>query len=632
MISRDSALTPRILVVDDNLSIHEDFRKILPNDNSEDRSLNDLESALFGQTEQTFSGPTYRIDFASQGHEALAMVKQSEKEDDPYSLAFVDGRMPPGWDGIETISRLWQVSPELQVVLCTAYADYSWEEIQRTLGDTDSLVILKKPFDIAEVLQLAHALTRKWELNRQIRGRLHQLAYFDSLTGLPNRAQFLGSLARTLETAKKEPRKVALLYIDLDDFKRINDTLGHMIGDKLLKIIAQRLANCVRQSDLLGEDAQNHETARLGGDEFTVLLPEIGSKEMAAKVAQRICHNLAQPVELDHHQMMVTPSIGIALFPDDGTDADTLMKNADMAMYFSKRKGPENYSFFQASMKAEALKRLTIETQLRHALQRKEFSLVYQPQIDLKTERTSGMEALLRWKNQELGQVPPIEFISIAEETGLIHALGDWVMRTACLQAKSWRDQGLDLPRIGINVSPKEFIHPHFLSRVTSALTDSGLEPKRLLIEITESLLMEHYGEVTKTLSALRKIGVQIAIDDFGKGYSSLHRLQTLDIDWLKIDRSFVSEINTGFREQSVLNAIISMANGMNLGVIAEGVETQNEYLFLKKKKCDEAQGYVLGLPMTIDEAEEHLKKPPGIAFDIEPNCSENNRSAGFIR
>lgn len=284
------------------------------------------------------------------------------------------------------------------------------------------------------------------------------------------------------------------------------------------------------------------------------------------------------------------------------------MKNADMAMYFAKRNGPEHYRFFQQSMNAEALQRLTIENQLRYALQRNEFSLLYQPQFDVQTGQICGLEALLRWNNQELGQIPPIEFIPIAEDTGLIHELGEWVMGTACRQAQRWRDEGLDLPRIGINVSPREFIHPEFLCRVNTALADSGLEPQVLLIEITETLLMKHYIGATKTLEELSRIGVQVAIDDFGKGYSSLHRLQTLTIDCLKIDRCFVNGINMGFRERSVLKAIINMAKGMKLGVIAEGVETENQYQFLKEHQCGEVQGYMLSMPMTVDEVEDLLK------------------------
>ncbi len=600
---------PRILIVDDNLSIHEDFKKILMREKPSSKLMDDMESALFGEQKNIFTPPDYRIDFASQGQEALAMVEKAQSEGRPYALAFVDGRMPPGWDGIETIHHLWKVSPELQMVLCTAYADYSWDEIQQKLGVTDSLVILKKPFDIAEVLQLTHALTRKWELNRQIQGRLHQLAYFDSLTGLPNRTQFLHSLTKTLSDSKKNQKKSALLYIDLDDFKRINDTLGHSVGDNLLKIVAHRLASCIRGTDLVGEMSENYKTARLGGDEFTVLLPDIQSDETAEAVAHRISRSLGQAVDLGQHQVLVTPSIGIALFPGDGEDADTLMKNADMAMYFAKRNGPKKYQFYQESMNSEALKRLTIETQLRHALQREEFSLVYQPQIDLNTGKISGFETLLRWENQELGLVPPMEFIPIAEESGLIHPIGDWVMRMACQQAKTWRDQGIDLPRIAVNVSPQEFIHPDFIARIKSTLEQSGLEPSGLQIEITETLLMEHYEGTTEIVKTLNQMGVQVAIDDFGKGYSNLSRLQTLAIDCLKIDRSFVNGIDAGFREKSILSAMIDMANGMKMGVIAEGVETQSQYSFLKDKHCDEAQGYLLSWPLSREQAESFLRE-----------------------
>ncbi len=604
MINHEPTSVPRVLIIDDNLSIHEDYKKILVKDEPNDKTINDLETVLFGGSKETFTVPNYVVDFTSQGNEALAMVEQAEKEGAPYSLAFVDGRMPPGWDGIETIGHLWKASPDLQMVLCTAYADYSWDEIQQKLGVTDSLVILKKPFEIAEVLQLTHALTRKWELNRQVQGRLHQLAYFDSLTGLPNRTQFLDSLTQILNDAQENHKKAALLYLDLDDFKRINDTLGHSIGDNLLKIIAHRLASCVRGSDRVGEMSEGYQTARLGGDEFTVLLPDIKSDETAEAVACRISRSLAQPVDLGQQQVMITASIGIALFPSDGEDADTLMKSADMAMYFAKRKGPKKPQFYQESMNVDAMKRLTVETQLRQGLQREEFSLAYQPQIDVKTGKISGLDALLRWNNQELGSVPPMEFIPIAEESGLIHSIGDWVMRMACQQAKKWRNQGIDLPRIAVNISPQEFIPPDFLIRVKSSLEESGLEPTCLQIEITETLLMDHYEGTTETLKALNQMGVQVAIDDFGKGYSNLSRLQTLAIDCLKIDRSFVSGIDMGIREKSILGAMITMANGMNMGVIAEGVETQSQYLFLKENQCDEAQGYLLSWPLNLEQAD----------------------------
>ncbi|MEZ4599666.1 MAG: EAL domain-containing protein [Syntrophotaleaceae bacterium] len=612
---------PRILIVDDNQSIHEDFKKILLKEKTADIQLEDLENLLFGESHLVFVPPDYALDFASQGKEALELVEKARDEGRPYALAYVDGRMPPGWDGIETISRLWEVSPDLQVVLCTAYADYSWDEIQQKLGETDSLVILKKPFDIAEVLQLTHALTRKWQLNRQIQGRLHQLAYFDSLTGLANRTQFMDCLRRSLSGAKRKNRKAALLYVDLNDFKRINDTLGHSIGDRLLEIMAQRLTSCVRESDLVGCCQEECRTARLGGDEFTVLLSDIDSDGTVASVAHRIFCCLSQPVELGPHQVMITPSIGIALFPADGEDPDTLLKNADMAMYFAKRNGPKSYQFFQESMNAEALKRLTLETQLSGALQRNEMFLAYQPQFDLQTQKLSGLEVLLRWENHELGLVPPMEFIPIAEECGLIHVIGDWVMRTACRQARKWIDQGIGLPRIAVNVSPREFIHSDFLSRVRSALAESRLDPSILQIEITENLLMEDYRGTDKTIAALNEMGVQLAIDDFGKGYSNLTRLQALAIDYLKIDRAFVSGIDTGFREKSVLNAIIAMAEGMDLGVIAEGVETSSQYLYLKERRCDEAQGYLLSWPLNLDQAEAFLRQFGGNSTGLFPEC-----------
>jgi diguanylate cyclase len=407
MKTHEDQLSYRILVIDDNAAIHEDFRKILMKSGMQADGLQDMEFALFGTVSQAKAATAFEIDCASQGTEGLEMVQEAQSAGHPYALAFVDGRMPPGWDGIETISHLWQACPDLQIVLCTAYTDYSWQEIQHVLGESDGLLILKKPFDNVEVLQLTHALTRKWELNREIQTRLLKLAYYDSLTGLPNRMLFIDRLTHTLKIACRYQHQAALLFIDLDNFKRINDTLGHSVGDELLKITAERILKCLRGSDTVARSPAIEIVSRMGGDEFTVILSELNRKEDAAVVAQRITKQLDQPILLSSHQVIVTSCIGIAIFPQDGDTVEALLKNADIAMYFAKRIGPGTFNFYQESMNVEALKKLTIDNHLRQAFERDEFMLHYQPQIDLVTGQISGMEALLRWHNWELGNVPP---------------------------------------------------------------------------------------------------------------------------------------------------------------------------------------------------------------------------------
>lgn len=611
----ESKVSRRILVIDDNAAIHEDFRKILMKSGTQAGGLREMESALFGSASQTEATATFEIDCASQGKEGLEMVQQAQSAGRPYALAFVDGRMPPGWDGIETVSHLWQACPDLQVVLCTAYTDYSRQEIQHVLGEGDNLLILKKPFDNVEVLQLAHALTRKWELNREIQTRLNKLAFYDNLTGLPNRTLFIDRLTQTLNIASRYQHKAALLFIDLDNFKRINDTLGHSLGDDLLKITAERISKCLRSSDTVARSVPSEIAARMGGDEFTVILSELNREEDAAVVAQRITKQLDQPIQLGSHLVTVTSCIGIAIFPQDGDTVETLLKNADIAMYFAKRIGPGTFNFYQESMSVEALKRLTIDNHLRQAFERDEFMLHYQPQIDLVTEHVCGMEALLRWHNWELGNVPPFEFIPLAEENGLIVTIGEWVLRTACKQTKAWLNQGLQLQRIAVNVSVKQVIHPNFLEMVRMVLTETNLEPQRLEIEITESLLIQDRQKVTAILQALKEMNVQIAIDDFGIGYSSLNYLKDLPIDHLKIDRSFVSGIENDMRDRSIICAIIAMAENMNLKVIAEGVETTGQVDFLSGKKCQEAQGYLLSRPLSTYQAEAYLRQdhPPAV-------------------
>lgn len=607
-----ASVTPdssRILIIDDNRDIHDNFETILKDSDQPAESLDEMRAALFGEVQQPRTEKkAFDLGHAMQGDEGLRLLRQAKADNRPFSVAFVDSRMPPGWDGVETIRHLWQESPDLQVVLCTAFTDYSWQDIRRIFGERDNLLFLRKPFDTIEVLQLTHALSCKWEMAHEIRGRLNQLAFYDSLTSLPNRTLFLERLTQTLTQASRYQRRAGLLFIDLDNFKRVNDTLGHSVGDLLLQVVAERLVHSLRKSDTVANPFDLGTAGRLGGDEFTVILPKLNRNEDAAIIAQRIAEQLGQPLTLADHEIVITPSIGIAIYPEDGTDVETLIKNADMAMYYAKRIGPNMFKYYQESMNETALKRLTIENHLRQAFERREFLLHYQPQFDLSTGRVNGMEALLRWNNWEFGNIPPVEFIPIAEESGMIVEIGEWVFSEACRQFKTWLEKGFDLRRIAINVSVRQFIHPEFIDFLANVLEDTALGPGLVELEITESLLVNDSVDIGTILQKLKQLGVKTAIDDFGTGYSSFIRLKEMPIDCLKIDKSFVQGIHGGGRDQSIVSAIIAMARSMGLNVIAEGVETTEQAKFLKDQFCQEAQGFLLSRPMDVVTAEVFLQ------------------------
>ena len=448
---------------------------------------------------------------------------------------------------------------------------------------------------------------------RRAEERIRQLAFIDSLTRLPNRELFKDRLSAALALAKHYSRRVGLLFMDLDHFKRINDTLGHSVGDLLLQATAERLRQSLRGSDTVSrldlDDERSETIARLGGDEFTVLLPEIRRGEDAAVVAERIRRNLSKPLVLAGHEVFVTPSIGIALFPEDGDNPETLLKNADMAMYLAKRQGRNLYRFYDASLNDAALKRLTMENQLRKAIEQNELSIHYQPQLDLPSGRINGVEALLRWRSVMLGSVSPVDFIPLAEETGLIIPIGEWVLRTACQQAKTWQDEGIDLQRMAVNISVLQFVQPSFPGLVARILKETSLAPDALELEITESLLMKDPDGATCTLQALKNLGVQLAIDDFGTGYSSLSRLKQLPLDRLKIDKAFVREVNSQPDDAAIATAVIAMAESMGLRVIAEGVENEAQLRFLRSRNCDEVQGYYLSRPLPVDEVTQILHR-----------------------
>jgi diguanylate cyclase (GGDEF)-like protein len=414
-------------------------------------------------------------------------------------------------------------------------------------------------------------------------------AEHDFLTGLPNRMLLNDRLSQAITLAPRHNKKVGVLFLDLDGFKHINDSLGHPIGDKLLQSIAKCLVNCVRSSDTV---------SRQGGDEFVVLLSEMEQSEDAAISALRMLQAVAEPHSIDHHDLHVTTSIGVSVYPDDGKDAETLIKNADTAMYQAKENGRQSYQFFKPAMNVRAVERQSIEENLRRALERQEFLLHYQPKINLRTGEITGAEALIRWTHPTRGPVSPAQFIPIAEDCGLILPIGQWVLREACKQARAWVDAGLPLATMAVNISSMEFRDDSFLESVFTTLKETGLDPKSLELELTESVLMKRAESAASVLKTLRASGVQIAVDDFGTGYSSLSYLRKFPIDALKIDQSFVRQITTARDDTTIVTAVISMGRSLNLRVVAEGVETQEELEFLREHQCDEAQGYYFSRPV----------------------------------
>jgi diguanylate cyclase (GGDEF)-like protein/PAS domain S-box-containing protein len=424
-------------------------------------------------------------------------------------------------------------------------------------------------------------------------------AQHDFLTGLPNRMLLNDRVSQAIVLAPRHNKKVAVLFLDLDGFKHINDSLGHATGDKLLQSIAKRLVECVRGSDTV---------SRQGGDEFVVLLSEVEQAEDPAITARRMLQTVAEAHPIDQHDLHVTTSIGVSVFPDDGLDAETLIKNADTAMYQAKENGRQSYQFFKPAMSVRAVERQSIEESLRRALERQEFIVHYQPKINLRTGEITGAEALIRWTHPTRGPISPAQFIPVAEDCGLILPIGNWVLREACKQARGWVSAGLRNASVAVNISAMEFRDESFLEGIFAILEETGLDPKCLELELTESVLMKHAESSASILRTLRARGVQLALDDFGTGYSSLSYLRKFPMDALKIDQSFVRQITTAPDETTIVTAIISMGRSLKLRVIAEGVETQEDLEFLQIHECDEAQGYYFSRPVLPEQFAKLLK------------------------
>jgi len=626
----------RILVVDDNTAIHEDFRKILGGE-ADTGALSDLRAALLSQGVTPQRWLQYDIDSAYQGQEALEKVCRALAEGKPYMLAFVDMRMPPGWDGLETIEHLWEKDRDIQVVICTAYSDHSWEDMLERLGLVDNLLILKKPFDNVEVSQLACALTEKWCLAQQVRLQLDNLeetvekrttelrrtnerlqeeiaqrekvedrlrhdAFHDRLTGLPNRALLLDRLRCCVKRAQRDPDYTfAVLFWDIDNFKFINDSLGHRVGDELLQEVAKRLVNGLRSLDTVVHVREDI-AARLGGDEFVVLLNGIRKPNNAVLVAERIRAQLSVPFTLSTREVVISASVGIALYDSDSGDAEELLRNADTAMFRAKQAGKARYAIFNENMHTEVVRRLELENDLRAAMDRQQFHIFYQAIVELGTGRITSFEALLRWKHPDRGLILPDSFIPIAEEIGLIVPLGRWVLQKACKQLRIWNNRLAPAQAISVsvNVSKKQLLEPEFVADVERVLRDTGIEGRNLSLEVTESAIIEASKPVAEGLKQLKQLGVQLHMDDFGTGYSSLSCLHRFPLDVLKVDREFVKTLEARRQYTAIIHAIISLAHNLGMKVTAEGVETEEQLVQILTLDCDYAQGYYFSTPVDV--------------------------------
>lgn len=435
---------------------------------------------------------------------------------------------------------------------------------------------------------------------KQAQEQLYRMAHHDTLTGLPNRILFLDRLKHARALARRLGFNASVLFLDLDRFKIINDTLGHSVGDKLLQQVSKRLLACVRETDTV---------ARIGGDEFTVVLVNVGSEEDVERIADKILKAMITPFKVDEHELFVTSSIGISLYPAHGDDAESLLKKADIAMYEAKTKGRNNFQFYTPVMDENVAKKLLLGNSLRRALERDEFVLHYQPKFDIATGKVTALEALVRWEHPEQGLLPPADFIPLAEEMGLIVPIGEWVLRTACRQNAKWRNEGMKPLRVAVNLSGLQFRQKGMDEFIRDVLTESGLAPELLELEITESIIIQDPEAAVDILNDLREMGVYISVDDFGTGYSSLLHIKRFPVDTLKIDKSFVRNVDKCSTDGAIAQAIITMGTSLDLKVIAEGVETEGELAFLKEHHCDEAQGFLLSVPLPAGEIPGFLRR-----------------------
>lgn len=746
----------RVLIIDDNEAIHEDFKKSLILDADQSKNeMEKLENLFLGKSVEEDSKqverPVFVVDCANQGLKGIECVNAALTKGLPYALAFIDMRMPPGLDGLETIEQIWKIDPDIQTVICTAYSDYSWEDIFKRLGHSDRLLILKKPFDIVEVRLMALALTKKWVLNKQANLKMNELqsmvdkkteelenafsltkatlestadgivvidkkqgisicnrkflqmwevpeslmnqnkvsevikfiedkiekdekipfsieqidneklwetfrelrlktddyvemflkphynrgekvgvvysfrdisqrkrleielakqASFDFLTGLPNRTLLVDRIQQAIANAKRNKTSVAVLLLDLDSFKLVNDSFGHEVGDMLLKHFGQRLARCLRETDTIARVIDGTTIARLGGDEFVIVL-SLGSEDATELnvIIDRLYRIFLEPYQMNDHHFTIGLSTGVSLYPKDGDNASVLIRRADMAMYHAKAKGKGSVEYFREELENIGLPRLELEHDLRYAIENNELYVDYQPMFDIDKNEIVSMEALVRWKHPKLGFIGPVTFIPIAEASGLILPIGYWVLKTACLQAKAWQDMGFPHIKMSVNVSGFQFSQEGMVEIVKKILNETGLESKYLDLELTESSVLTDVNGVLMKIQKLNELDVNVNIDDFGTGYSSLSYLKQFPIDKIKIDQSFIKDLSFKKESQAIVEAMLMIAKSLKLKVVAEGVETKEQLDILSEMSVNEVQGFYLGKPVSGTEAGELLKR-----------------------
>ena len=627
----------QILIVDDQSHIHDTFQRVFAHQSKDNTALEDFEQRFLGSDESDLASgsnkPEFELTHAGSGEEAIEILRTAREKGQSFSVAFVDMRMPRGMDGLDTTEALWELDSSLQVVICTAHSDHTWDDVLLRLGYNDRLLLLKKPFESDEARQLALALSEKASLalmqdkkldelrlevakRRDAEHELRQMAHRDALTSLPNRPYLLEKLQQILtERTERNDRHDALLFLDLDNFKIINDSLGHDAGDELLNQVADRLKECVRfRGHETRESGVDDQTVRLGGDEFVVLLQKLDNRDDAVSVARRIVKRVSEPFRLGDRYVTIGTSVGVAFLDQSMKDAHDALRNADTAMYRAKHEGKGQVAVFDHTMHDAVVARLEMEDQLRKAINDGDFSLRYQPIVNLQRGSIIGVEVLVRWQDKNGVNVSPSDFIPIVEEIGLINQLGEWVLERS-MQDFSSMIQSLPAHcnrnvYLGVNLSRRQISDASFANRLNEILERLDFDRSQFRVEMTESGDPRHQEQSLQTMLQLHDSGVGIQIDDFGKGNSSLTCFQSYPVETVKIDRHFTASITCDHSHAVITQAIVQLAHHLNAKIIAEGVESETQLKLLCQWGCDAAQGYLFAPPLKIDELESLLCDP----------------------